>query len=183
MGFLHHRDPICKNIFLTTRDIIPMSADTTSDCPFCAPEFRSSAFADDGCFMALHNIAPVLPGHSLVVPRRHAASLLDLDDDELCAMMRFARDATRLLARAFAADGFDWTIQDGAAAGQTVRHLHLHVIPRLAGDFPDPGDWYPRLMASRAAPIDSRDRLRMTGSDHARVTERLRSMLQSGLSD
>lgn len=152
----------------------------TELCPFCAARIESHAFAADGEFLALHNIAPILPGHSLIVPRRHVESLLGLDDEELAAMMRFARDITRGLARAFAADGFDWTIQDGAAAGQTVPHLHLHVIPRHAGDLPNPGDWYPALKASEAAAIDSLIRPRLSEVEHTRVTERLRSLLSPG---
>ncbi len=110
-----------------------------------------------------------------MIPRRHVASLLALGEDELAAMMLFARRTTRLLARVFASDGFDWTIQDGAAAGQTVPHLHLHVIPRHAGDLPNPGDWYPKLMASEAAAIDSRIRPRLSPAELAGITARLRA--------
>ncbi|MFO1113053.1 MAG: HIT family protein [Rhodospirillales bacterium] len=151
------------------------AADGTAACAFCAVA-DTAAFMADGRFLALHNIAPVLPGHSLVIPRRHVASLLELDDDDLAAMMLFARRTTRLLARVFAGDGFDWTVQDGAAAGQTVPHLHLHVIPRHAGDLPNPGDWYPKLMASEAAAIDSRIRPRLSPAEYVGITERLRAL-------
>ena len=90
--------------------------------------------------------------------------------------MLFARRTTRVLARAFAADGFDWSIQDGVSAGQTVPHLHLHVIPRRAGDLPDPGDWYPALMASESAQLDDRARRRLTPAEHAQVTAHLRAL-------
>ena len=117
----------------------------------------------------------MLPGHSLVLPRAHVESLLDLDDSDLTALVLFARQVTRLLARVVAADGFDWTIQDGRSAGQSVPHLHLHVIPRHWGDLPDPGDWYPALIANEGA-IDSAVRARLTSAEHARVTERLRNL-------
>ncbi len=157
---------------------MPAADGIAAVCPFCAVDIAAAAFLDDGLFLALHNIAPVLPGHSLVIPRRHVASLLELEEDELAAMMLFARRATRLLARVFASHGFDWTIQDGAAAGQTVPHLHLHVIPRHAGDLPDPGDWYPKLMASEAAAIDSRIRPRLSPAEYAGITERLRTFAE-----
>jgi bis(5'-adenosyl)-triphosphatase len=102
--------------------------------------------------------------------------VLDLSEADLGAFVLFARRVTRLLTRAFAADGFDWTIQDGASAGQTVPHVHLHVIPRHAGDLPDPGDWYPALMASESAQIDDRTRPRLTPAEHAQVTAHLRAI-------
>lgn len=146
-------------------------------CPFCGAAAVAAAFAGNERFLALYNIAPVLPGHALVVPRRHVQSLLDLADDELAQFAIFARRVTRLLSRAFSADGFDWTVQDGAAAGQTVPHLHLHVIPRHSGDLPEPGDWYPALMASETAQIDSRTRPRLTPAEHSQVTAYLRALL------
>ena len=90
--------------------------------------------------------------------------------------MLFARRVTRVLARAFAADGFDWSIQDGVSAGQTVPHLHLHVIPRHAGDLPNPGAWYPALMASESAQLDGRAHPRLAPAEHARVTAHLRAL-------
>jgi bis(5'-adenosyl)-triphosphatase len=166
---------------MTAARLLAGADGVTPVCAFCAVDIAQAAFAADAGFLALHNIAPVLPGHSLIIPRRHVVSLLGLDDSELAAMMLFARAATRLLARAFAADGFDWTIQDGAAAGQTVPHLHLHIIPRHAGDLPDPGDWYTALKASEAAPIDSRLRPRLSPADHAKITEQLKKLAAGAL--
>jgi bis(5'-adenosyl)-triphosphatase len=151
-------------------------------CPFCPPAVEPAAFFADGSFLALYNVAPVLPGHVLIVPRRHVRSLLELGDDELAAFVLFARRMTRFLHRVFTADGFDWTVQDGAPAGQTVMHLHLHVIPRIEGDLPDPGDWYPALIESdiaqvAAGQIDGRERPRLTAAEHAQVTAYLRTLI------
>ena len=147
-----------------------------AECPFCSTTVQQSAFRADDGFLAIYNIAPILPGHSLVLPRAHVASVLTLDDADLAAFVLFARRITRLLARAFAADGFDWTIQDGRSAGQSVPHLHLHIIPRRTGDLPEPGDWYPVLVGGEREPIDSDSRSRLTAAEHARVTERLRAL-------
>lgn len=144
------------------------------DCPFCSSALQQSAFCADERFLAFYNIAPVLPGHSLVLPRAHVESVLSLDDADLAALVVFARRVTRLLARAFAADGFDWTIQDGRSAGQSVPHLHLHIIPRHMGDLPEPGDWYPALMANQDATIDSAARSPLTPAEHERITRHLR---------
>lgn len=126
-------------------------------------------------FLALHNIAPVLPGHALVVPRRHASSILAISDDDFSELFIFARMVTHVLMEVFSADGFDWTIQDGVSAGQTVAHAHIHVIPRHLGDLPDPGDWYPLLVASETRQIDSRHRQRLDPQEHARITTHLKA--------
>jgi bis(5'-adenosyl)-triphosphatase len=145
-----------------------------ADCPFCSSALQRSAFRADERFLALYNIAPILPGHSLVMPRAHVESALTLADADLAALVVFAGRVTRLLARAFAADGFDWTIQDGRSAGQSVPHLHLHIIPRHMGDLPEPGDWYPALTANEGATIDSTARARLTPAEHERITRHLR---------
>lgn len=147
-----------------------------AECPFCSATVQQSAFRADDGFLAIYNIAPILPGHSLVLPRAHVESVLTLDDADLAAFVLFARGVTRLLARAFAADGFDWTVQDGRSAGQSVPHLHLHVIPRHSGDLPRPGDWYPVLMGGERAALDSAVRPRLTPAEHTRVTDRLRKL-------
>jgi diadenosine tetraphosphate (Ap4A) HIT family hydrolase len=81
---------------------------------------------------------PVSPGHALIIPVRHVESFFETTSEERAALME-ALDWARLdvLAR-HAADGFNIGINDGIAAGQTVMHLHLHLIPRYAGDWPDP---------------------------------------------
>ena len=147
-----------------------------AECPFCSTTVQQSAFRADDRFLAIYNISPVLPGHSLVLPRAHVQSLLDLADADLAAFVLFARRITRIVSRAFAGDGFDWTVQDGRSAGQSVPHLHLHMIPRHSGDLPRPGDWYPVLMGGERAPIDSDNRSRLTPAEHASVTQRLRAL-------
>ncbi len=156
----------------------PLPVADAAGCPFCVVDIDARAFRCDDRHVSIYNIAPILPGHALVLPRRHVRSALELDDEELAAFMVFARAITRLLAAAFEADGFDWTIQDGASAGQTVPHLHLHIIPRHAGDLPDPGDWYPALLASEAAPLDSTVRPRLSESEHAQITRHLRALAE-----
>ncbi len=137
-----------------------MQPELDPTCPFCRADVQAEAFAESQNFLAVYNISPVLPGHSMVIPRRHLAGLLQLSDAELCEMSLFARDVVKLLAKAFGQAAFDWTIQDGAAAGQTVAHLHLHLIPRKDGDLPQPGDWYPLLEQNENALLDSAARAR-----------------------
>jgi bis(5'-adenosyl)-triphosphatase len=155
---------------------------TTTECPFDDPQTQE--FAGDGRYAALYNISPVLPGHSLIIPRRHVASLNSLDDDELTGFFRFARRVTSFLVARFDSDGFDWMLQDGEAAGQTVPHVHLHVLPRWKGDLPRPGDWYRQLDASGGVDtrdLDSSERPRLAPEDLARTVAALRDAAQQDL--
>jgi bis(5'-adenosyl)-triphosphatase len=149
-------------------------------CPFDGERVDNVMFATNDQFGAVYNVSPILPGHSLVIPRKHVERVFDLSDEELAGFVIFARRVTKLLLDVFHGRGFDWTIQDGEAAGQTVPHIHLHIIPRVDGDLHDPGDWYPRLELARQrslsqSQLDSRDRSETTCDDRLVIVERLRS--------
>ena len=122
------------------------------DCPFCLPARERVRFALAPGAVALVNLKPIVRGHSLVVPARHIERLVDLSADEVGHLAAFARRVSALLMDETGASGMDWTLQDGPEAGQTVMHLHIHLIPRAPGDFPSPGDWYSELQASHARP-------------------------------
>lgn len=145
-----------------------------STCPFCNP--GDAAFAESENFRALYNIAPILPGHSLVVPKRHVESLMALTETELTELMVFSRWISTILKRAFGASGFNWTIQEGPEAGQTVAHLHTHLIPRAAGDLPKPGDWYERMIETEGPRADSPSRPRITPAEMKEVVRRIRAV-------
>jgi bis(5'-adenosyl)-triphosphatase len=113
----------------------------TKPCPFCNLAERDNVFAESAHFLALYNIAPIMPGHCLVVPKRHVRSLFDLSSDELSELGRFAEPVTQLVLYYFNFTGFDWLLQDGEEAGQNVMHLHLHVIPRRPNDLPESVAW------------------------------------------
>lgn len=88
--------------------------------------------------MVIRDGFPVSPGHSLIIPRRHLASFFELEPDERDGLIALLEEAKRRLDREFKADGYNVGINDGAAAGQTVPHLHIHLIPRFVGDQSDP---------------------------------------------
>jgi diadenosine tetraphosphate (Ap4A) HIT family hydrolase len=107
------------------------------DCPFCPPA-AARIFHEDPLVLGVWDGYPVSPGHALLVPRRHVATWFDASEDErraLAAGIEIARGA--ILAR-HRPDGFNVGMNLGEAAGQTVPHLHLHVIPRYRGDVADP---------------------------------------------
>jgi bis(5'-adenosyl)-triphosphatase len=133
-----------------------------ADCPFCHADIKCSVFAEEGIFWAIYNIAPILPGHCLVIPRAHVESIMGLSEEELGQFVVFARRVTKTLLKTFDASGFDWAIQDAQEAGQTVPHLHLHIIPRTPNDLPNESDWYSRLEQRQAQAIDSTHRPRLT---------------------
>lgn len=117
-------------------------------CPFCSEEVADITFLESTNFRVIYNHAPILPGHSLVIPKSHIESLLDLNESELFEFTQLSIKAAKLLLRAFKADSFNWTLQEKAPAGQTISHLHIHIFPRHENDLPNPGDWYPLLLSS-----------------------------------
>jgi bis(5'-adenosyl)-triphosphatase len=148
-------------------------------CPFCRPAIEESAFAQSEHFLAIYNKSPILPGHSLVIPRQHVPAVLALSGPELTEFMHFARRVTEGLLRIFGANAFNWSIQEQPAAGQTVNHLHLHIVPRLENDLPEPGDWYPILLKSyQTEVIDSNTRPRLTDEEVKQEAQRIRSLLE-----
>ena len=106
-------------------------------CPFCAlPESRFVAACASG--VVIRDAYPVSPGHTLVIPRRHVGSFFDLTADERRELLALLDQARTKLLDSLHPDGFNIGINDGPAAGQTVPHLHIHLIPRYQGDQPDP---------------------------------------------
>jgi len=81
---------------------------------------------------------PVSPGHSLVIPKRHVLSLFDTSEDERSDLFRLLDAAKHIISQELNPDGYNVGINDGAAAGQTGPHLHIHLIPRYSGDLADP---------------------------------------------
>jgi diadenosine tetraphosphate (Ap4A) HIT family hydrolase len=77
-------------------------------------------------------------GHLLVVPKRHVASFFAMTPDEQAAVLQLLNEAHRHAQRESAPDGYNIGVNVGAAAGQSRMHVHVHLIPRYAGDVPDP---------------------------------------------
>ena len=110
---------------------------STSSCPFCNPD-QNRVFYEGKLILALWDTFPVTPGHVLLIPKRHVATWFDVTSEErleLIAAIDIARDHILSL---YNPDGFNLGVNIGEAAGQTIFHLHLHVIPRYIGDVEDP---------------------------------------------
>ena len=106
-------------------------------CPFCHLE-KSRITLENDCALAFFDAFPVAEGHLLVIAKRHIACLFDLHDGEQAALWRLVALVRGHLASQLKPDGFNVGVNDGPAAGQTVLHAHVHVIPRRAGDVADP---------------------------------------------
>lgn len=106
-------------------------------CPFCAmPPARIVAANRHG--MVVRDAYPVSPGHTLVIAQRHVGSFFELGKDEREGLLELLDEAKRRIEADHQPDGYNIGINDGPAAGQTVPHLHIHLIPRYSGDQPDP---------------------------------------------
>ncbi|MCC9602883.1 HIT family protein [Stieleria sp. JC731] len=105
------------------------------DCPFCKP---IDVWLETDNAMVLWDGYPVSEGHSLVVPRQHVASVYDLPSNTLAELWQLVAETRKQLEETFHPDGFNIGLNDGEAAGQTVMHAHIHVIPRWKDDVSDP---------------------------------------------
>jgi len=112
--------------------------DGPAGCVFCAiaaGAAEASVVRDDGDVLAFMDIAPANPGHVLVIPRVHAVGLGDLDAATGARVWTLAHAVARALRTSgVRCEGVNLFLADGAVAGQEVFHVHLHVIPRFAGD-------------------------------------------------
>lgn len=114
-----------------------MSVSLKNECPFC--NLLDSRIVDaNELAVAIRDAFPVSEGHTLVIPRRHVESLFDLSPDEVSAVMALLHRAKPDLDESHHAAGYNVGINIGRDAGQTVMHMHLHLIPRYCGDVADP---------------------------------------------
>ena len=108
-----------------------------NDCVFCAiaaGEIPSFKVYEDELVLAYLDINPFTRGHTLVIPKAHSANLLETDEATLAAVIARVRKVAAHLKAALPCDGFNILQNNGAAAGQTVMHLHFHIVPRYGSE-------------------------------------------------
>ena len=117
----------------------PASAsDVAAPCVFCSLD-PHQVVRQNSLALAFRDRYPVTEGHTLVIPKRHVADIFDLDGEEAAAVVALlAEERQALQACDPNIQGFNVGANAGAAAGQTVFHCHVHLIPRRNGDVPDP---------------------------------------------
>ena len=106
-------------------------------CPFCTlPSTR--IIGENEHAIWIRDGYPISPGHSLVISKRHVGSFFEVSSDERASLFELLDRAKNAAVAEFNPAAFNIGINDGPAAGQTVQHLHIHLIPRFMGDVPDP---------------------------------------------
>ena len=105
-------------------------------CIMCEPE--REIIAQNARAIAVFDSFPVSPGHALILPRRHVATIWELESDEYSDCFTLVRNVRPVLEARFNPDGFNVGANCGEAAGQSIWHAHIHVIPRYKGDTPNP---------------------------------------------
>ena len=109
----------------------------TKPCPFCTLPPERIIDSND-LALVIRDGYPVSPGHALVIPKRHIGSWFEITQAEQQALLDLLTKAKAILETEFKPDGYNIGINDGPTAGQTVPHLHMHLIPRYKGDQEDP---------------------------------------------
>jgi len=107
------------------------------DCPFCNLS-TDRIISESDYTLTIRDGFPVSEGHTLIIPKRHVQSFFELQASEKAAVLQALDEAKEALDKEFSPDGYNIGINDGEAAGQTILHLHVHLIPRYKGDTMDP---------------------------------------------
>lgn len=125
------RERLLSRVTNDTKVIILLDA-----CPFCTLPVERIRFNGDAG-LVIRDAFPISPGHTLIIPRRHTASFFELAESERRELFDLLEQARADIDNEFSPDGYNIGINDGAAAGQTVPHVHIHLIPRYEGDVTD----------------------------------------------
>lgn len=108
-----------------------------SNCIFCkivAGEIPSATVYEDENYKAILDISPAAKGHIIILAKRHCANLFELEDDIAAGAFSVARKLATAMKKELNCDGINLLQNNGEAAGQTVFHFHIHLIPRYHGD-------------------------------------------------
>ena len=115
-----------------------MNEMTDSKCPFCSLGADVDIVCETQTCVAFYDKYPVSPGHTLIIPKRHVSSYFDLSPQERQDMDTMLQSVKQILDKQYHPDGYNIGINVNEAAGQTVFHVHMHLIPRYHGDVPNP---------------------------------------------
>lgn len=118
-------------------------------CPFCNPK-KDRIIVNGAHALAITDGFPVSDGHALIIPRRQIQTVFDATDIEHASLMDSLSRAKSIIDQQFLPDGYNIGINQGQTGGQTVSHLHIHLIPRYEGDQEDPRGGIRRVLPEKA---------------------------------
>jgi diadenosine tetraphosphate (Ap4A) HIT family hydrolase len=122
---------------------------TEKVCTFCS--LPNARIVNSNLFgIVIRDGFPISEGHTLIIPKRHIKSFFDLQSKERDSLFDLVEQEKSFLIDAYSPDGFNIGINDGPAAGQTISHLHIHLIPRYTDDLPDPRGGVRWIIPSKA---------------------------------
>jgi diadenosine tetraphosphate (Ap4A) HIT family hydrolase len=107
----------------------------TAQCELCA---RQEVLLENALAYVRHDNNSLSRGHVLVIPKRHVASFFEMTSEEQSAVLALLAEAQKSIQKEHSPDGYNIGVNVGKAAGQARMHVHVHLIPRYAGDVPDP---------------------------------------------
>jgi diadenosine tetraphosphate (Ap4A) HIT family hydrolase len=111
---------------------------TSENCPFCHRSKRIEVICENDYAWATLDIYPVNPGHALIIPKRHFPSFFDITKKEYFAVFDLIKKVKDILNEKFQPDGYNIGININESAGQTIPHVHIHIISRYKGDVENP---------------------------------------------
>ncbi len=111
---------------------------TKDNCPFCLERNTREIIVENEFAYAVFDIFPVSKGHCLVITKRHVSNFFKITNEEIEALFSLVKEVKSKLEKEFTPDGFNVGFNVDEAAGQTVPHVHVHVIPRYSGDVENP---------------------------------------------
>lgn len=109
-----------------------------SECPFCTPDNTASIISETATAFAMFDKYPVSPGHCLVIPKKHLGNYFELTLHEQRACWLLINRCKEIIEKQFSPHGFNIGVNINKAAGQSIDHVHIHLIPRYTGDVDDP---------------------------------------------
>jgi diadenosine tetraphosphate (Ap4A) HIT family hydrolase len=107
-------------------------------CPFCNFTSTFELIDETPIAVAFFDNYPVSPGHTLIIPKRHVANYFELSTEEQQALWMLINRSQKIIQKRFNPDGFNVGINIGETAGQSIFHVHIHLIPRYKGDVENP---------------------------------------------
>jgi len=129
-----------------------------NSCIFCNPESNRELITESAMFYSIYDKFPVSEGHSLIIPKNHITNYFKLSQHEYYASFLVLNRVQGIIQKKFKPNGFNIGLNIGETAGQTIDHIHIHLIPRYIGDCENPVGGIRNIFPLKANYIQSLDK-------------------------